>query len=155
MISESFMTESCHPPWVYMRVPSHSVVSDILQSQGLFPARFFCPWDAPGKNTGAGCHLLLQRIFPTQESNSNLLATLSNTPQIIPDQRPCFLSTRKRRVVPDIGKRTVIVAETFSRLVWWRYISNASVWLEDTGERRKKKGKKTKETASRLKRHRL
>ena len=29
--------------------------------------RFLCPWDSPGKNTGVGCHFLLQRIFPTQE----------------------------------------------------------------------------------------
>ena len=29
--------------------------------------------DSPGKNTGAGCHTLLQRIFPTQGSNQGLL----------------------------------------------------------------------------------
>ena len=29
--------------------------------------------DFPGKNTGVGCHFLLQRIFPTQGSNSHLL----------------------------------------------------------------------------------
>ena len=23
-----------------------------------------CPWDSPGKNTGVGCHALLQGIFP-------------------------------------------------------------------------------------------
>ena len=28
-----------------------------------------CPWDSPGKNTGMGCHALLQGIFPTQGSN--------------------------------------------------------------------------------------
>ena len=27
----------------------------------------------PDKNTGMGCHFLLQRIFPTQESNAGLL----------------------------------------------------------------------------------
>ena len=27
------------------------------------PTRALCPWDAPGKNTGVGCHALLQRIF--------------------------------------------------------------------------------------------
>ena len=27
-----------------------------------------CPWDPPGKNTGVGCHVQLQRIFLTQES---------------------------------------------------------------------------------------
>ena len=28
-----------------------------------------CPWNFPGKNTRAGCHFLLQGIFPTQELN--------------------------------------------------------------------------------------
>ena len=28
---------------------------------------------APGKNTGVGCHLFLQGIFPTQEQNPGLL----------------------------------------------------------------------------------
>ena len=32
-----------------------------------------CPWDSPGKNTGVGCHCLLQGIFPTQGSNLHLL----------------------------------------------------------------------------------
>ena len=32
-----------------------------------------CLWDSPGKNTGVGCHFLLQRIFPTQGSNPHLL----------------------------------------------------------------------------------
>ena len=27
-----------------------------------------CPWDSPGKNTGVGCHALLQGIFLTQAS---------------------------------------------------------------------------------------
>jgi len=36
------------------------------------PSRFLCPWDSPGKNTGAGCHALFQRIFPTQKSNPSL-----------------------------------------------------------------------------------
>ena len=34
--------------------------------------RLFCPWNSPGKNTGVGCHFLLQGIFPTQESNLHL-----------------------------------------------------------------------------------
>ena len=29
--------------------------------------------DSPGKNTGVGCHALLQRIFPTQGLNWGLL----------------------------------------------------------------------------------
>ena len=50
----------------------HSVVSDSLQPHGLQPARLFCPWDFPGKNTGVSCHFL-QGIFSTQGSNSCVL----------------------------------------------------------------------------------
>ena len=32
-----------------------------------------CTWDSPGKNTGVGCHSLLQGIFPSQGSNPGLL----------------------------------------------------------------------------------
>ena len=34
--------------------------------------RFLRPWDFPGKNTGVGCHCLLQEIFPTQGLNPGL-----------------------------------------------------------------------------------
>ena len=32
------------------------------------PTRFPCPWDSPGKNTGVGCHFLLQCIKVKSES---------------------------------------------------------------------------------------
>ena len=32
-----------------------------------------CPWDSPGKNTGVGCHFLLQGLFLTQGWNPGLL----------------------------------------------------------------------------------
>ena len=51
-----------------------SVVSDSLQPHGLQPARLLHPWDNSGKNTGVGCHLLLQGIFPTQGSNPGLIS---------------------------------------------------------------------------------
>ena len=38
-----------------------------------WPSGLLCPWDFPGKNTGVGCHLLLQGIFLTQGSNLCLL----------------------------------------------------------------------------------
>ena len=36
-------------------------------------ARLLCPWDSPGKNTGEGCHALLQGIFWAQGLNLGLL----------------------------------------------------------------------------------
>ena len=49
-----------------------SVVSDSLRPHGLQPTRLLCPWDFPGKTTGADCHFLLQGVFPTQGSNPGL-----------------------------------------------------------------------------------
>ena len=47
-----------------------------LQAHKLQSPGFLCSWDSPGKNTGVGCHFLLQGIFPTQESNPCLLHSL-------------------------------------------------------------------------------
>ena len=54
-------------------VLSSSIVFDSLQSHGLYPDRLLCPRNSPGKNTGVGCHFLLQGIFPTQGSNPSPL----------------------------------------------------------------------------------
>ena len=60
-----------------MRVCSvASVMSDSLPPYGPQPTRLLCPWDSPGKNTGVGCHALLQGIFLTQELNPCLLNLL-------------------------------------------------------------------------------
>ena len=39
--------------------------------------RPLCPWDPPGKNTGMGCHALLQGLFLTRGLNLRLLHLLS------------------------------------------------------------------------------
>ena len=44
----------------------YSVMSDSLWPHRLWPTRLLCPWDFPGKNTGVGCHFLLQGIFLTK-----------------------------------------------------------------------------------------
>ena len=58
--------------WTTVVVVGQSL-SQLLRPQGLQPTRLLCPWDFPGKNSGVGCHFLLQAIFPTQESNPDLL----------------------------------------------------------------------------------
>ena len=52
---------------------SCSVMSNSLRPHGLQPARLLCPWDSPGKNSGVGCHFLLEGIFPTHGLNPGLL----------------------------------------------------------------------------------
>ena len=37
-------------------------MSDSVRPHRQKPTSFPCPWDSPGKNTGVGCHFLLQCI---------------------------------------------------------------------------------------------
>ena len=68
-----------HSSFRIMCVFSCSVMSDSLQPHGLSPARLFCRWDFPLKNTREGCHFLLQGLFPTQGSNTHLLYWQANS----------------------------------------------------------------------------
>ena len=45
-----------------------SVVSDSVRSHRRQPTRLPRPWDSPGKNTGVGCHFLLQYMQVKSES---------------------------------------------------------------------------------------
>ena len=56
-----------------MYIISRLVVPNSLRPHGLQPTRLLCPRDFPGKDTGVGCHFLLQEIFPTQGSNPGFL----------------------------------------------------------------------------------
>ena len=47
----------------------------LLRPRGLQPVRLLCLWDLPGKDTGVGCHFLLQeydineRIYKTEQTH--------------------------------------------------------------------------------------
>ena len=43
-------------------------MSDSVRPHRRQPTRLPCPWDSPGKNTGVGCHFLLQCIKVKSES---------------------------------------------------------------------------------------
>ena len=56
-----------------------SVVSDSVWPHRWQPTRLPCPWDSPGKDTGMGCHFLLQCMKVKSESEvAQLCSTLSN-----------------------------------------------------------------------------
>ena len=48
------------------------VMSNSSRTRGLLSARLLWLWDLPDKNTGVGCHFLLQGICPTQGLNLHL-----------------------------------------------------------------------------------
>jgi len=60
-------------------------VSDSVRPQRRQPTRLPRPWDSPGKNTGVGCHFLLQCMKVKSESE---VAQLCPTPS---DPMDCSL----------------------------------------------------------------
>ena len=54
-------------------------MSDSVRPHRQQPTRLLCPWDSPGKNTGVGCHFLLQCMKVKSESEvAQLCPTLSD-----------------------------------------------------------------------------
>ena len=54
-------------------------MSDSVRPQRWQPTRLPHPWNYPGKNTGVGCHFLLQRMQVKSESEvAQLCPTLSD-----------------------------------------------------------------------------
>ena len=75
----------------------------LCDSNGLQPTRLLCPWGFPSKNTGVGCHFLLQGIFATQGSNPCLLCRLywqvDSLPLAPPGCLPKCLSTNIKDIL--------------------------------------------------------
>ena len=67
-ILEPILDVRCSPPWGWPCCQVTSVVSDSVRPHRQQPSRLHCPWDSPGKNTGVGCHFLLQCMKVKSES---------------------------------------------------------------------------------------
>ena len=57
-----------HNPTSCNKFIDTSVVSDSVRPHRWQPTRLPLPWDSPGKNTGVGCHFLLQCMKVKSES---------------------------------------------------------------------------------------
>jgi len=77
-----------------------SVMSDSVRPHRRQPTRLPCPWDSPGKNTGMGCHFLLQCMKVKSESEVAQSCPTLATPWTAAHQAP-----------PSVG---------FSRQKYWR-----------------------------------
>ena len=79
-------------------------MSDSGQYYGLEPIRLLCPWDSPGKITGAGCHALLQGHFLTQRLNPRLMSPslqVGSLP-LVPPTKPVIVLTSPKHPVSCI-----------------------------------------------------
>ena len=56
-----------------MLLLSHFSYVQLFGTPWTVAPRLLWPWNSLGKNTGIGCHALLQEIFPTQVSNPRFL----------------------------------------------------------------------------------
>ena len=65
-----------------------SVVSDYVRPHRWQPTRLPHPWDSPGKNTGVGCHFLLQCMKVKRESEVASRVRLLATPWTAVHQAP-------------------------------------------------------------------
>ena len=86
-----------------------------------------CPWDFPSKNTGMGCHILLQEIFPTQEKNFMSLASSALAGEFFTTS----ISWRRRQWHPT---PVLLPGESHG----WRSLEDCSPWGHedlDTTER--------------------
>ena len=85
---------------------SHSALSYCCD-----PIRLLCAWDFPGKNSGVGCHFLLQGIFLTQGSNPCLLHCRQS-----PVSQMDFLQYWDTREAPCMCVSSVSSVQSLSRV---------------------------------------
>ena len=67
------------PSFPMLLLLSHFSCVLLCVTPWMQPTRLLCPWDSPGKNTGVGCHFLLQCMKMESESEvAQLCLTLSD-----------------------------------------------------------------------------
>ena len=72
------------------------IVSDSVRPRRRQPTRLPCPWDSPGKNTGVGCHFLLQCMKGKSESEvAQSCPTLSDPMDCSPPAPPSMGFSRQ------------------------------------------------------------
>ena len=76
--SKLLHTFSKNPKMYYCEVTS--VVSDSVWPHRRQPTSLTHPWDSPGKNTGVGCHFLLQCMRVKSESGVDQSCLILNDP---------------------------------------------------------------------------
>ena len=115
--------------WLEAWRVGHSVAFDPLWHHGLYPTKFLCPWVSPGRNTGVSSHSLLQGIFPTQGSNSDLLYCRQIL-YLLSHQGSLFQDIHLSKLLLPILSNISVLKLCFSNLLLLLLLSRFSrVWL--------------------------
>ena len=79
-----------------------------------------CPWYSPGKNSGVGCHSLLQGIFLTQGSKPGSPALQADSLPSKPWGKPEILSITTLKHLPIRSKVSIPVSRWADSFLLWK-----------------------------------
>ena len=105
-----------------------SIVSNSVRPHRWQPTRLPHPWDSPGKNTGVGCHFLLQCMKVKSESEVTRVQLLA-TPWTAAYQAPPSMGFSRQEYwsglpLPSLGYNPVLLysfcCSNLSRFGHWK-----------------------------------
>ena len=88
-----------------------SVVSDSVRPHRWQPTRLPHPWDSPGKNTGVGCHFLLQCMKVKSESELAQSCPTLATPWTAAYQAPPSMGFSRQKYWREINQKWPMLSE--------------------------------------------
>ena len=101
-------------------------MSDSVQPHRQQPTRLPHPWDSPGKNTGMGCHFLLQWMkVKSQSADAQSCPTLSLPASFQPSRllRPWDFPGKST----GVGCHCLLRLPVKTLLWWWKTVSRSVV----------------------------
>ena len=108
-------------------------MSDSVQPHRQQPTRLPRPWDSPGKNTGVGCHFLLQCMKVKSESEVAQSCLTLVTPWTAAHQAPPSMGSSKQKYwsgvpLPSPSNNLVVLFNFFISTSFF-YPSTALTWF--------------------------
>ena len=84
-------------------------MSDSVRPHRWQPTRLPRPWDSPGKNTGVGCHFLLQCIKVKSETEVAQLCLTLATPWTAAHQAPLSMEFSRQEYWSGVPLPSLII----------------------------------------------
>ena len=107
-------------------------MSDSVQPHRQQPTRLPRPWDSPGKNTGAGCHFLLQCMKVKSESEVAQSCPTLSDPMDYSDQAPPSMGFSKQEYwsgVP-LSSNQYTTNQKIKSILYIQYDTNTQIYIK-------------------------
>ena len=116
-------------------------MSDSVRPQRWQPIRLPCPWDSPGKNTGLGCHFLIQFMKGKSESEVTQSCLTPSDPMdcSLPGSSihgilqasvlewvaiACWREKKKKQSFNIVNQTIVCIFQIFQSFLYYWYLRN-------------------------------